>query len=71
MDKHAVHTITEALGAERICAEIGVKPRSIRFARTEGVFPARWYGPLKGLCDEAGIECPMSAFNWASSDGAL
>jgi len=64
MQKNPVHHITDTLTAEAICAALGVGMHSIRYVRTDGLFPASWYGPLKSMCDEAGIECPLSVFNW-------
>jgi hypothetical protein len=64
MSKHHVHRITDELGADAICARLGVSSHSIRYARTDGSFPASWYGPLKTMCDDAGIPCPLTAFNW-------
>lgn len=64
MNKPAVREITDTLATDALCARLGVKPHSIRHARTTGTFPASWYAPLKAMCDAAGIECPMSAFNW-------
>lgn len=64
MSKQHVHHITDTLGADAICARLGVSPHSIRYARTDGSFPASWYGPLKTMCDDVGIPCPLTAFNW-------
>jgi len=64
MNKAAVHQITDALGSHEIEDALNVSRHSIRYARTEGVFPASWYGPLSAMCRNAGIECPLSAFNW-------
>lgn len=63
----ATHII-EGLGAERIKAMFGAADRTIRHAQATGRFAAGWYGPLKKACDEAGIECPMEAFNWKSPE---
>jgi hypothetical protein len=60
----AVHTITDTVGSDAICARLGVKPRSVRLARTEGRFPASWYAEISAMCDEAGVDCPLDAFNW-------
>jgi hypothetical protein len=66
MNKQTVHHITDTLTAAAICAELGVTPHSIRYARTTGAFPASWYANLRRMCDEVGIPCPLSAFNWKS-----
>lgn len=64
MRKSAVIKITDALDAEEVCKRLDVKPRSIRLARERGVFPARWYPTIIDMCNSAGIDCPMVAFNW-------
>ena len=64
--KNTVHTITDALGSATICARLGVKPRSVRLARTEGRFPSSWYAEMAAMCGDAGIDCPLDAFNWKS-----
>lgn len=68
MNKPAVIAITDALTADAICERLGVSSHSVRHARTEGRFPARWFDPLDAMCAEAGIECPRSAFHWIASD---
>lgn len=67
MNKKAIHHITDTLGADRICEALGVTPHSIRGSRTSGHFPASWYGALLSMCIEAGIPCPMNAFNWKAA----
>lgn len=70
MNKPAVISITDAITSDRICKELGVTHHSVRYARTTGLFPASWYAPLLDLCGDAGVECPMSAFNWKAFDDA-
>jgi hypothetical protein len=70
MSKHIVIAITDALGAEAITGRLGVTGHSVRHARTTGVFPASWYGPLSGMCAEVGVSCPLEAFNWKSPSAA-
>lgn len=67
MSKPTIISITDALGSEAICRRLGIGPHSVRYARTEGLFPASWYGPLREMCEAAGIDCPMDAFNWKVS----
>ena len=57
-------SISDDLGAHVMASALGVSSHSIRYARTEGTFPASWYFIISGLCSGAGIDCPMSAFNW-------
>ena len=68
MNKASVHHITDTLSSDAICARLGVSHHSVRYARTDGAFPASWYGPLKEMCDETGIPCPLTAFNWKTSE---
>ena len=70
MNKQTVRTITDALGSVAIQERLGVTEFSIRHARREGSFAASWYAAMKAMCDEAGVDCPMSAFNWKTSEPA-
>jgi len=66
-EKH-VHRIVRQLGTEAITSELSVSTFSVKAAKSAGLFPARWYAPLKRLCDEQGIPIPLSAFNWLDPD---
>jgi hypothetical protein len=66
MSKHIIIDITDKIGPDTLARELGVTLHSVRHARTTGLFPASWYGPLLGLCAERDIECPLEAFNWRS-----
>lgn len=69
MTEPHVQRITRQLGGENALAEaLGLTKFSVRAARREGAFPARWYAPLKALCDEHGVPCPLVAFNWLAPD---
>ena len=59
-----VFTILSAIDLDALKADLGVKDRSIRLVRERKVFPASWFPHVKRLCDEAGIDCPIDAFNW-------
>jgi hypothetical protein len=59
-----VKIITTALTDDAIMARLGVTKHAIRAARRFGSFPASWYAPLADMCERAGIECPIEAFNW-------
>jgi len=64
MSKHIVKTIIEAVGSEAICERLNVSSHAVRYAKTDGVFPAAWYAGLRELCEASSIECPLEAFNW-------
>lgn len=64
MTKDAVRHITDILTPDAICERVGVSIHSVRYARTNGLFPAGWYRVLKTMCAEAKIACPLDAFNW-------
>lgn len=64
MSKDTVKSIIETLGVDAICARLHVSTHAVRYAKTDGVFPAAWYAGLLVLCDGAKIECPLEAFNW-------
>lgn len=67
MNKASVHHITKTLTPEAIMERLGVSFHMIRHARTTGAFPASWYRQMKDMCDEVGIPCPLTAFNWRPS----
>jgi len=63
--------VIEVLGRKQIREFLGVGNTAISNALCrEGKFPASWYGPIRQLCDEAGVDCPLSAFNWKQAKGA-
>ena len=64
MKHHAVDHIISTIGSEVIEQALDVSSHSVRAAKTKRQFPANWYWPLKSLCEETGIPCPGSAFNW-------
>lgn len=70
MNKPAVLVITDTLPEDVLCARLGVGIHSIKQARKFGVFPASWYAPMLDLCGEAGITCPLDAFNWKAPDAS-
>lgn len=59
-----VFDILSAIDLDGLKAELGVKDRTIRLVRERRIFPASWYPAVKSRCDDAGIECPLDAFNW-------
>lgn len=67
MSKEAVRKITKQLGADAICARLGVTHHSVRHAKATGCFPSGWYDEIDKMCREAGIPCPRAAFNWRSA----
>lgn len=67
MNKHAVKEITDTLTSDAICERLEVSPHSVRYARTQGLFPSGWYKALDEMCSLAGINCPLDAFNFKVS----
>ena len=65
--KAAVRLIVAIVGADKICATLGVTSHSVRYALNAGSFSASWYAGLLRLCKEAGIDCPMALFNWKTA----
>ena len=55
--------IIDRLGVKRIANAVGVGETSVYNRKSD--FPARWYAPMRDLCEEVGIPCPMELFNWA------
>jgi hypothetical protein len=67
--KHeAVAAIIDTIGVPTMAALLGLSPFSIVAAKRDGVFPAKWYAPLRGACADRGINCPMDAFRWLEPD---
>lgn len=69
-EKSPAHQIIKALTPQTIMESLGVTEFSIRNAKRERMFPARWYAPIKELCDERGLECPLGAFYWIGTTKA-
>lgn len=65
-----VAEITRKVPQDEICARLGVQPRSIRFARERRLFPASWFKEMSKLCEERGVECPDSLFNFKKCNAA-
>lgn len=59
-----VYDILAAIDLEALKAELGVKDRTIRLVRERRIFPSSWYPTVKTLCEAAGVDCPLCAFNW-------
>ncbi|WP_212525876.1 hypothetical protein [Actibacterium sp. MT2.3-13A] len=67
MSKSDTHQIIDAIGVDAL-TEIGLSERNIRHAKSSGQFAAQWYERIKFLCDEQGIECPLSSFSFKPID---
>lgn len=53
------------LGVKEIAAAVGVRHCSAVYnAASGGRFPASWFLSIRDMCEEVGIECPESLFNW-------
>lgn len=64
MEKQTVPAIIDAIGPDRIAAKLGVSLHAVRYAKTDGLFPAAWFAVIRDLCEEAQIDLPMCLFNW-------
>ena len=64
MQSPTVIEIVNTVGPERIKEKVGVSHHAVRKAREVGKFAGNWYGPIRELCDEVGIICPLDVFNW-------
>lgn len=58
--------ICDALGRRTIKEALGVTKASVSHAVKAKSFPASWYPVIKDLCDERGLDCPVSVFNFKS-----
>lgn len=50
------------LGQQRIAERVGVGENAVYNVKHK--FPPGWYPYVKEMCDEEGIDCPLSAFGW-------
>ncbi|SEL44816.1 hypothetical protein [Pacificibacter marinus] len=67
MSKEKIKEIIAAVGAEAVQKRLDVSVFAIRHAKRDGRFAASWYIPLREMCEEVGVDCPESLFNWKSS----
>ncbi|MCB1351583.1 MAG: hypothetical protein KDK03_02470 [Rhodobacteraceae bacterium] len=56
--------ICDAVGRQKIAERIQRGRSAVSNAAVVGRFPASWYLEVKALCDEVGVECPLSAFGF-------
>ena len=63
--KNAQH-IASALGQRQIAEAVGVVPTAVNNAVMRGSFPASWFTVIRAMCEENGLDCPESAFNFRS-----
>lgn len=55
-------SLKRALGGSKIARRLGVTPSAV--GNRKDVFPAEWFPVIEGMCADAGIECPRTAFRW-------
>lgn len=66
-----IAAVLDALGRERVRVALGLTASSLSDATRDGAkFPARWYGPMKILADEQGVDLPLGVFAWRSTEAA-
>lgn len=66
--KNPAKIIINALGEEKLMAELGFTQRNIRHARTSGKFAGAWFDEIEALCHKNNVYCPRSAFAWKRPD---
>lgn len=54
--------LADALGRGEISKAVGVGATAVSNAVVAGRFPSSWYGAVKALADEKGVDCPMDLF---------
>lgn len=62
--------IAGAIGRKKLAAALEVGETAIGNAVVRGAFPASWYPVVSALAKDSGVDCPMSAFNWKTSEPA-
>jgi hypothetical protein len=58
----SVSDIINKLGSENIQRLLDVKEYSIRAAKRQRKFPARWFAVIEAECMKLGIQCPRDLF---------
>lgn len=59
-----VADICKNIGRGKLAELLGVGSTAISNAVVEGRFPAKWYRVVHTLCEESGLDCPVSLFNF-------
>jgi len=58
--------IADQLGQAKIALALGVGVTAVNNAVAREYFPATWYPVIRGMCRDAGLDCPENAFNFKS-----
>lgn len=56
--------IADQIGQRQIATALGVGTTAVSNAVVRGSFPTSWFLVVKRLCDERGVDCPETAFNF-------
>lgn len=56
--------IADRIGRVELASAVGVSKAAVSNAVVTNRFPASWYAVIKDICNTAGIECPLCAFNF-------
>ncbi len=67
----SVSSICDTIGRRRIALALRVTLTSVSNHVTAGLFPARWFDVIEGLCLARGLECPRTLFSFVRPDEEL
>jgi len=59
-----VSDLCDALGRKEIAARLEVGAAAVSNASSDGLFPAGWYAVIREMCQESGLNCPDTLFNF-------
>ncbi len=62
-----VSDICDAIGRKELMIRLDVSKSAVSNSVADGVFPSSWYGVIKTMCADRGLECPQSLFNFRKS----
>lgn len=56
--------IIDSLGESFFLERLGMTERNLRHIRQTGKFASGYYAHIRAQCEESGVRCHISAFNW-------
>lgn len=63
------HDLISKLTPDRVAAAVGAELKTVWHHRSQGVFPASWFVPMRDLGAQDGILVPEKLFNWKNRQG--
>ena len=63
--------VCDALGRREMAARLERTVAAVSNAASEGVFPSGWFLVISKMCEDRGVECPLSLFNFLAPADAI